>query len=426
VAVKFPVKMKRQTILVLLLIFSANTYALEPNQILVIANNDVPASVRLAEYYCLKREVPMGNMLALSLGTRLKDSISRSDYNKYLAGSIREKLCSKEFVGKIKCLLTTYGVPLKVGGRGPLKDKEADLKKLQQLLKQSKSRLDWLEQNATTSSASQKDKVKRKVRLLEGMINHIKGKETNASVDSELSLVLYDDYELYRWRPNKLRYNSPYPDIRSLMVSRLDGPSFDIARNLIDKALIAEKKGLKGIAYIDSRGIKNDGVVNSLGYFDQSMRELAEFIDQNTSMLVRHESTSKLFEPNSCPLTAVYCGWYRLAKYVDAFTFVNGAIGYHIASYEAKNLRDPNSTQWCPAMLKDGVTATLGPVNEPYLHSFPEPKKLFTELFTGQCLVEAYYHSKPFNSWQLVLIGDPLYRPFKPVAGEILTGGLDD
>ena len=420
--VKFLVKMKRQTILVLLLVFSANTYALEPNQILVIANSDIPSSVHLAEYYCLKREVPVGNVLTLSLGAKLKNSISRNDYNKYLAGPIREKLFSKEFVGKIKCLLTTYGVPLKVGRRGPLKNKEADLKKLQQLLKQSKSKLEWL--NATTSSANQKDAVNRKVLLLEGMMNQIKGNETNASVDSELSMVLYDDYELYRWRPNKLRHNSPYPDIRSLMVSRLDGPSFNIARNLIDKALIAEKKGLKGIAYIDSRGIKDDGTAYSFGYFDQSMRDLAEFIDQNTSMLVKHESTSKLFEPNSCPLTAVYCGWYRLAKYVDAFTFVNGAIGYHIASYEAKNLRDPNSTQWCSAMLRDGVTATLGPVDEPYLHSFPEPKKFFTKLFTGQCLVEAYYHSKPFNSWQLVLIGDPLYRPFKPLAGEILTGGF--
>ena len=35
------------------------------------------------------------------------------------------------------------------------------------------------------------------------------------------------------------------------------------------------------------------------------------------------------------------------------------------------------------------------------------------ELFNGNSLAEAYYRTKPFNSWQLVLIGDPLYRPFK-------------
>jgi uncharacterized protein (TIGR03790 family) len=64
-------------------------------------------------------------------------------------------------------------------------------------------------------------------------------------------------------------------------------------------------------------------------------------------------------------------------------------------------------------MLRDGITATLGAVTEPYLQSFPEPKAFFSELFDGCCLVEAYYRTAPFNSWQLILIGDPLYRPFK-------------
>jgi uncharacterized protein (TIGR03790 family) len=64
-------------------------------------------------------------------------------------------------------------------------------------------------------------------------------------------------------------------------------------------------------------------------------------------------------------------------------------------------------------MLRAGITATFGAVGEPYLHSFPEPKAFFLELFNGRCLVEAYYRTKPFNSWQMVLIGDPLYRPFK-------------
>jgi uncharacterized protein (TIGR03790 family) len=128
---------------------------------------------------------------------------------------------------------------------------------------------------------------------------------------------------------------------------------------------------------------------------------------------VKEERTAALFEPGSCPDTAIYCGWYSVSKYVDAFEFAPGAVGFHIASFEAANLRDPNSTQWCPAMLRKGITATLGPVAEPYLHSFPEPKAFFSELFSGSCLVEAFYRTNPFNSWQLVLIGDPLYRPFR-------------
>jgi len=132
-----------------------------------------------------------------------------------------------------------------------------------------------------------------------------------------------------------------------------------------------------------------------------------------TDFTVTQERTEKLFEPHSCPRTVIYCGWYSLQKYIDAFDFVDGAIGYHISSLEAIDLRDPNSSQWCPAMLRKGITATLGAVAEPYLHSFPEPREFFLELLDGCCLVEAYYHTQPFNSWQLVLIGDPLYTPFK-------------
>ncbi|MCK4292083.1 MAG: hypothetical protein KAY65_02720 [Planctomycetes bacterium] len=64
-------------------------------------------------------------------------------------------------------------------------------------------------------------------------------------------------------------------------------------------------------------------------------------------------------------------------------------------------------------MLTDGIPATLGAVGEPYLYAFPKPRAFFSEPYKGVCLVEAFYHTKPFNSWQLILIGDPLYRPFK-------------
>ena len=134
-----------------------------------------------------------------------------------------------------------------------------------------------------------------------------------------------------------------------------------------------------------------------------------------TELTITQERTEKLFQPGECPQAAIYCGWYSLEKYVDAFDFVDGAVGYHISSLEAVDLRNTSSGQWCPAMLADGITATLGAVSEPYLHSFPEPKEFFLQLFNGRCLVEAYYYTKPFNSWQLVLVGDPLYTPFKDI-----------
>ncbi|MHC4323620.1 MAG: TIGR03790 family protein [Planctomycetota bacterium] len=394
------------TVILLALVFCGTISALEPDEILVIANNDSTESRRIARYYCSRRGVPEKNILALTLGANLNDTISRDNYKKQLAKPIRKRLLAPEILGKIRCLLTIYGVPIKVAGRGPLRNRQDRLKELKGLVEQEKKKIEQLKPKDSAKYKESKDRLAK----LQLQIARINGKETDASVDSELSMVLFEDYDLYRWQPNKLKNDVLGLSFRTLMVSRLDGPGDRIAAGLVDKAVEAEKTGLKGVACIDSRGIMRNDIY---GHFDQSLRDLATLTGLRTEMPVKEERTAKLFAPNSCPRTAIYCGWYSLKKYVDAFDFVNGAIGFHIASFEAVNLRDPNSSQWCPSMLRDGITATLGAVSEPYLHSFPEPRAFFAELYQGRCLVEAYYRTKPFNSWQLLLIGDPLYKPFE-------------
>jgi len=388
---------------------SAPAFALEPNEVLVIANVDYAASTRLARYYCQQRGIPAGNVVPLSLGASLRDTIGRGDYNKRLARPIRRIFSTRQDLAKIKCLVTTYGIPFRVGRRGPLVQLEGRLEELRVLLREGKNAVQELEAQEQADSV-ELQRQQRRVSQLEADIDRITGKETEASIDSELSLVLCRAYELYRWQPNALRSGAAQP-FRTLMVCRLDGPNYGIAKGLIDKALAAEEKGLTGTAYVDSRGLYHKK--DMYAYYDQSLRDLALLTRLRTSLPVQEEKTEALFAPGSCPGTALYCGWYSVTKYVAAFDFVDGAVGYHIASLEAVDLRNAKSTQWCPSLLMDGITATLGAVGEPYLRAFPEPKAFFLELFSGRCLVEAFYRTKSLNSWQMLLIGDPLYRPFK-------------
>jgi uncharacterized protein (TIGR03790 family) len=395
-----------------MLIFSGRSFALEPEEIFVITNMQISVSKNIAKYYCEKRNIPKKNIIYLALGNKPRGTISRDEYERSLALPIRRQL-QQRFPGEIRCLVTTYGIPIKVGPQGTLPGMEDKIKELKGLLSKERQRLEELKQGPKINPkrmSIQTKQIQNKISQIQHKIGRINGKETNASVDSELSMVLFQSYDLYRWQPNLLKGQIPGFGFKTLMVSRLDGPDYETIKGLIDKALAGEKTGLQGNAYIDSRGIYKKDLY---GHFDKSLRELGMFIHSNKKMPVKIERTGKLFQPGDCPQTAIYCGWYRLKKYLDAFDFVDGAVGFHIASFEAQNLRDPNSSTWCTAMLRDGITATLGAVSEPYLHTFPEPKAFFTELFEGLCLVEAYYRTKPYNSWQLVLIGDPLYKPFK-------------
>ena len=254
--------------------------------------------------------------------------------------------------------------------------------------------------------------------------------ETQASFDSELSLLWWPDYSLFRWQPNLLHYryaNLPTGDLKTLMVSRLEAPTFELAEKLIDTAVATEKTGLKGKVYLDARGMKSDpknAKPGDYSTYDQSLRDLAERLKTHTKLEVVLNDKAELFQEGDCPEAALYCGWYSLAKYVDAFDWRPGAVGYHLASAEATTLRTPGSKVWCNAMLEDGICATMGPVFEPYLASFPLPDDFFSLLLTGRyTLAEAYYRSQPFNSWAMVLVGDPLYNPFKnqpPLAEDAL------
>ena len=78
--------------ILVILVCSSTGFALKPDEILVIANSEVAASVRIAQYYCKKRGIPGDNIIAWPLGARMRRVISRDDYDKKLAEPLRSRL----------------------------------------------------------------------------------------------------------------------------------------------------------------------------------------------------------------------------------------------------------------------------------------------------------------------------------------------
>lgn len=383
--------------LLVVLLFPASAHALAPEDIFLVVNQNVAESREVALHYCARRGVPRAHILALSLPTG--EEMTRKDYNERLAAPLRALL--KFHGNKAKALLTVYGVPLRVLGPELTGDEKAELLRLQGLLERS-------------TDPAEKEKLEAQKRA-------ITQSESTAAVDSELMLLWWENYELRRWVVNPLYFRTP-PSLREnkepvLLVSRLDGPTPEIARRLVDLALAAEEKGLEGKVYVDARGFGWEPArePSGSGYsgYDESLREMARLLQREAKMDVTLDDQQELFAPGSCPDCALYCGWYSLGKYVDAFRFVPGAVAYHIASSEAVTLRDRNSTLWCKSLLDRDVAATLGPVAEPYTVGFPKPAEFFGLLVTGKYpLVECYARTSLFTSWMTVLVGDPLYNPY--------------
>jgi hypothetical protein len=71
---------------------------------------------------------------------------------------------------------------------------------------------------------------------------------------------------------------------------------------------------------------------------------------------------------------ALYAGWYD-GQVSGPFTrprveFMPGAFAYHLHSFSAHTLRSTNQN-WCGPLLAEGVTATMGCIDEPYLDGHP-------------------------------------------------------
>lgn len=373
---------------------------LEPREVVVVSNRNVPDSQRIAEHYLVMRDVPKENHVPLDLPAG--EDISRADFQRQLVRPLRKALLLRR--NEIKCLLTVYGVPLRVGPKILNDEEQGEENRLTEELKS----LDAAQQPA--------EAARLQVRL-----NSLSAKESVAAVDSELMLLWWSTYPLARWMVNPLYFPFPEESRRTMppvmMTARLDGPSPEIALRLINDAVAVERHGLEGKAYIDARGMKFDlkkPGESGTGYegYDQSFREAAELLKQG-GLDVTLNDQPELFPAGSCPDCAIYAGWYSLAKYVPACRFTQGAVAWHLASAEAVTLRDPNAKLWCPNLLKDGVAVTLGPVAEPYTIGFPKPAEFFGFLATGKYTVaECYAKTVIFASWMGVLVGDPLYNPF--------------
>jgi uncharacterized protein (TIGR03790 family) len=295
-------------------------------------------------------------------------------------------------------------------------DKEA----LDRLAQQAKEKLDQLKGqpetvqsvNETFEALIQQGGVAAAHEHCQRRLKALDTADEDAAVDSELALVWEGDDQLAKDRPNPMYWrlggaSSRPADIpaRALMTARVDGPSARDALRIIKDSLQAEKDGLRGVFYIDAGG--------KFPQYDGHLTLLAQYVRKNTRFPVVLDTQLSLFPAGSCPDAALYVGWYSLQKYVPAFRWVRGSVGWHVASFEAQHLRDPASQEWCVKMIQNGVAATVGAVEEPTLGAFPLPQDFFPLLLTGRyTLAECYWRTVPQASWRLTLIADPLYNPF--------------
>ncbi len=371
-------------------------------EVVVVYNRrQVPDSRLIADHYAERRHVPKRQVIGLDLPTT--ENMTRAQYLEDLERPLFDQLEARglinfdqEVVGataqrpgevlrrpisaKVRYLVLIYGVPLRI-----LRDPT----------------------------------------LIEGDNGKLRAefRRNEAAVDSELALLPRSRYHPQYTGPapnplfaatNSAVFN---PTNGVLLVARLDGPTPAIARSLVDKAIQGETDGLWGRAYFDLRGLTN----GPYAVGDAWLRTAAEMVQRQGFETVIDQRPETFSVGYPLAQVAMYAGWYD-ARASGPFTlphveFMPGAVAYHLHSYSASTLRSTTEA-WVGPLLAKGATVTMGCVDEPYLEFTPQLGIFFARLLAGFSFGEAACAAQNALSWQVTVVGDPLYRPFGMKAKE--------
>jgi uncharacterized protein (TIGR03790 family) len=350
----------------------------EAGRTIVVATDTVPESLQVARHYMEARGIPERNLCVLHVPG--KETVDRKTYER----SIRDPLYTflQRWEGRMavqlpdgvvrfrleprraKYLVPVYGVPVKISGYEDVK----------------------------TMHMSRAAAVDSELALLPGYKHELVGPLTNPLFGATTA-------------------EAPLVGEQMLLVSRLDGPTPAIARRLVDDAVWAEKNGLKGRAYVDTRGLREGNYAAG----DDTLRRAAAVL-RGAGLETEMDERPEIWPlAHPMPDAAVYLGWYaqEAAGPMTArdFRFQRGAVAYHLQSFSGASIRDPK-THWVGPLLVKGACATAGAVYEPFLNGTPRVDVLTQRLVQGRTWGEAAWMAQPQVSWQMCFVGDPLYRPF--------------
>lgn len=358
----------------------------QAEHVYILVNTNSADSGIIADYYADKRAIPKENILSLAMPS--DEEITLSDYVQHIHNPLLKLLLDKGIV------------------RGML-DPSAESSQRMQLAAASHT-IDYLVLTKGVPlkfTKSFKNNVTPK-----SYINSIE--KDQASVDSELSAILLSHlhkFEGFVENPAFLQaISNQLRESNLIRVARLDAPNTASVLRLIDDSVFAESFGLRGRAYFDFGGPYKEG---DEWLFEASQIARSLYFDVEIEYSKRHfDYSDRLDAP------AIYMGWYLSnvnAQWRNrSLPIPRGSIAYHLYSFSAGSLRNPKKG-WVAGLIEKGFSASFGYVYEPFLSLTVRPDYFLSALSSGSTLGESYYFSNPALSWQSILVGDPLYRPFK-------------
>ena len=376
-----------------LLMLLPTAIAQSGSNILLVVNDNSPASLEIGQFYAAKRAVPPENVLRL----KVEDSggISRESFERRIEVPISAWLGRNQANDRILYIVLTKGIPLRIIGTGGPEGTVSSVD----------SELALLYRKQLGKSVLPAGPIRNPYYL-------------GTTPLAQARPFTHEHYDIY-------------------LVSRLDGFTPADVRGLIERGLTPVRQGK---IVLDEKQSLNETGNTWLAAAAGALRD-SGFRD------VVHDTSEKVLSGQADVLG--YYSWGSNAPENQErdlnLRFVAGALAAMFVNSDARTFSEP-PVEWKPGpwenpaysfggspqslsgdLIRQGITGVAGHVAEPYLQASVRPQILFPSYLAGFNLIESFYLAMPYLSWQTVVVGDPLCAPFRaqPLSQQQIDRGLD-
>ncbi len=130
---------------VLALCAAAQVYALNPDQVAVIANGRSPDSLKVARHYMQVRGIADDHLITVAVDA--SEKISESRYQSQIVDVVRKALIERKLDRRVTCLATTYDLPLKIDRQLPTPQENLEINALRKSMVEGLQTLQKLTQD---------------------------------------------------------------------------------------------------------------------------------------------------------------------------------------------------------------------------------------------------------------------------------------
>jgi uncharacterized protein (TIGR03790 family) len=356
------------------------------DHVLVVVNANSQISIDIGEYYRMRRNIPVSNVLALDvplfdpgLGSAPDQNLTRAKFEEDIRDPIADFLVLNDIDGQIRYIVIVKGIPYRIAGTG------------------------------SSLSTWTRASVESELSILFSGLDGAAGPLPNPYFESDLT---FEDFLA----------ENPGSPLRFL-VARLDGSQQNLdpgtgvpadVKSLIDGAFGSVGSGTW---LIDEDPVAQPGFAGG----NVVLLGAAAAVLEAVGLDVTHD-TSAVFQSDVASLRG-YASWGSNdtndagSPYYGSIggklypgTFLPRAVSVDIVSSNGSTFTAPlpHVQSLVADLIHLGASGAAAHAFEPWLNALARPHILLRLLAQGRPAGEAFHRSIPYLSWQNFYVGDPL------------------